>query len=647
MMDEEEVRDLESPSERHHISLSQELSSPENPLDVAIVGMGPAGLYTAWRLSKASPDQEIAGIHRPAKSLRVALFDTMSEDRVGGRLCTQPLPGYPFLAELGGMRYRKGQHLVEGLICALGMSGQIKPFKFDNQFYFLRGKHLRKAQFSKDNNEFPYALEDEEKGQQPGQLIEYAIQQTLKSLRCGRDWLGSREGDEWGIKYEKLREKLGHLEFLHKLSPREWALLKRFGEYRGGTELSDVGFWDLLQVHLSAEAWHLAHDGLGYESIMGNWNASIALPWFVNDFSTNDFFTLENGMSSIPQTLYDQIKKTPNYNRRHEWDLTGIELHNAPNTSAQLIKLEFNTKLEKEKQPVFARSVVLALPKGALIRLDIKDSLIERAAPPESKLIKRSWFQDLLHSVDGRPLFKLFLGYSSPWWEEKTSFITGKGNTDLPLRQVYYYGKDQWNEKRAKELGLSLDKDHYSMLMASYSDSHYIEFWSERDKPKGRAYFGREGGIKVLPKDDETRDRYALEKFGAPRSMIIRAEHQLKLLHGLDKLSESDITPLAEVGLYMEWSRAPYYAGWHSWKVGVKPWEVCREIMQPFKNTQVFICGEAYSDEQGWTEGALKSAERLLTLKFKLPLLPQILQDKFNDDINELKDYIDAIDEGD
>jgi len=125
--------------------------------------------------------------------------------------------------------------------------------------------------------------------------------------------------------------------------------------------------------------------------------------------------------------------------------------------------------------------------------------------------------------------------------------------------------------------------------------------------------------------------------------MIIRAEHQLGLLHGKQVL-RSPTSPRAEVGLYMEWSRPPYYAGWHSWKVGIEPWKVCNAIMQPFKGWRVFICGEAYSNEQGWTEGALKSAERLLTLVFKLPLPPQILHGEFEGRREELMNYIDALD---
>jgi len=483
-------------------------------LDVAIVGMGPSGLYTAWRLSKADHDQMI--FDKPASKLRVALFDTMPEDRVGGRLCTQPLPGYPFLTELGGMRFRSTQRLIKGLVGALGLTDQIRPFNFDQHFYFLRGKKLLEDQFKGGATAgSPYNLDGKEQGRLPHELIEAAIHDTLKSLKFGPLFRNSKEVHHWGINGDSLIKKLKSAEGLHSLTAREWALIKRFGEYRGADQLSDVGFWDLLQFQLSSEGWHLAHDGLGYESIMGNWNASVALPWFLADFAVADAFTLENGMKSIPDYLYRAIKSTTDYSLYHNWDLTGIDLHpGSKESSERLMRLQFN--IDDKSQSVLARAVVLALPKGALIRLNYDkeliagvygEELIAKPGSPDKQLDKRAWFFDLLNSVDGRPLFKLFLGYESPWWAEKrTSPVTGKVNTDLPLRQVYYYGQDQWNKQRIAELGISGNHhshNNYSMLMASYSDSHYIEFWSELAKPQNWSYFGREGGRNKLSSQDK------------------------------------------------------------------------------------------------------------------------------------------------
>lgn len=633
---------------------SKAQSSAEEILDVAIVGMGPAGLYTAWRLSQSDAQLKAFGFERPAKSLRVKLYDTMSEDRVGGRLCTQPLPGYPFLAELGGMRFRSNQLLVNGLIDALGLSNQKQPFDFRQHFYFLREKRLVENYFTSDSkNDAAYELKKNERGLLPHQLIEEAIHDILKSLNFGSTWYRSREYARWDISTSEIKKKLKTKEGLHSLTAMEWAVIKRYGEYRNLHFLADVGFWDLLQFQLSSGAWHLANDGLGYESIMGNWNAAVALPWFLDDFATLKFETLQDGMRAITDRLYREIKNIDNFSVQHKFDLTGLELEENSNGGEQFIRLQFSEDGNPNPHFVLTRAVVLALPKGALIRLQLSDSLVEKASIPANApegFDRRLWFSDLLHSVDGRALFKLFLGYSSPWWTKtkwwreagmKPSAIHGKVNTDLPLRQVYYYGKEQWNETRRKALGLSPKKDHHSMLMASYSDSHYIEFWSELKKDPSWRYRGLKRKLKLSREDKRAHD-----EFGAPLTMIIRAEHQLEILHG-KRILKSKEEPQAEIGLYMEWSRPPYYAGWHSWKVGVKPWEICSDIMRPFGNAKVYICGEAYSNEQGWVEGALKSSERLLTLVFGLPLPSEMLKGKFGGDRDKLLDYIDALDEKD
>ena len=620
-------------------------NSSERVFDVVIVGMGPAGLYSAWRLLNASDNQKVLG--HPAKTLKIGLYDTMPENRVGGRLCTQPLPNYPFLAELGGMRFRTNQLLVSSLVDAIGLKNDVKNFDFPQRYYFLREKKLTDTDFRDETSvtALPYQLKNFEKNLPPHKIIEIAIHNILKSLKFGHDFFNSRERSEWSIRQNDILNKLKTVEGLHSLSAREWAIIKRFGEYRNSNFLHEVGFWDLLQFQLSSGGWHLANDGLGYESIMGNWNAAIALPWFIDDFAESNFVTMKNGMKSITDRLYREVKRSKNVSVQHKFDLTSIDLDENSDSQNELIRLQFSEDENPVPQFVLTKSLILALPKGALIRLNYGDRLMTKVNPPKEApktFDKRLWVSDLLHSVDGRALFKLFLGYPTPWWtrtnrwkDAKSKITHGKVNTDLPLRQIYHYGKEQWNKDRQEELGLSPNKHQHSMIMASYSDSHYIEFWSELKKDKNHRYKGFGKGAKL-----SDADRNAHEEFGAPLSMIIRAEHQLGLLYGTNI---KDV-PKAEVGLYMEWSRPPYYAGWHSWKVGVKPWEICDGIMRPFGNTNIFVCGEAYSNEQGWVEGALKSAERLMTLIFKLRFPPEMLKDYFNGDKTALKYYIDAVD---
>lgn len=37
-----------------------------------------------------------------------------------------------------------------------------------------------------------------------------------------------------------------------------------------------------------------------------------------------------------------------------------------------------------------------------------------------------------------------------------------------------------------------------------------------------------------------------------------------------------------------------------------------QQIVKPYDDQSIFICGEAYSDAQGWVEGALQTADLML-----------------------------------
>ena len=65
----------------------------------------------------------------------------------------------------------------------------------------------------------------------------------------------------------------------------------------------------------------------------------------------------------------------------------------------------------------------------------------------------------------------------------------------------------------------------------------------------------------------------------------------------------------------------PTYIKPHFWNNGIHFWKDNKEgfveskkILQPFKNESLYICGEAYSERQGWVEGALESSEEVIKL---------------------------------
>jgi hypothetical protein len=57
-----------------------------------------------------------------------------------------------------------------------------------------------------------------------------------------------------------------------------------------------------------------------------------------------------------------------------------------------------------------------------------------------------------------------------------------------------------------------------------------------------------------------------------------------------------------------------YAEGTHLWKVNCDGTTLQPRILQPFRNMKLFICGESYSTNQGWIEGALETSSIVVEL---------------------------------
>jgi monoamine oxidase len=67
-----------------------------------------------------------------------------------------------------------------------------------------------------------------------------------------------------------------------------------------------------------------------------------------------------------------------------------------------------------------------------------------------------------------------------------------------------------------------------------------------------------------------------------------------------------------------DWGKSPFGAAAHGWLPGVMSWKHM-EFLEAFSLDQassspknIHVCGEAFSDYQGFIEGALRSARRVL-----------------------------------
>jgi monoamine oxidase len=103
------------------------------------------------------------------------------------------------------------------------------------------------------------------------------------------------------------------------------------------------------------------------------------------------------------------------------------------------------------------------------------------------------------------------------------------------------------------------------------------------------------------------------DRHPAPHGMVAEVHRQLMSLHNVRYAPD----PLEAA--YMDWSDAPFGGGVHFWNPGYKSWEVVDAMTQPVDDVPCFVCGEAYSTDQTWVEGALQTAEIVLQKRFRLP----------------------------
>jgi hypothetical protein len=538
-------------------------------LDVAVIGGGVAGTYCAWRL------QQEQGGHA-----RVGLFEY--SNRIGGRLYTVTLPGLPHVkAEVGGMRYIPSQHLtVASLITHLGLPtqdfpmGAPAPVGASCNLYYLRGKHLRLHELT-DPTKVPYNLAWAERGLGPTNL-------QVQVMNGVYPQLGS-------------------------LSLSQQMEVSAFGK-----PLWKYGFWNLMYRCLSNEGYQFMKDAGGYEANVANANAVTQLP--ATEYSDRtEFLTLRDGYDQLPITLAREFDEKfagalPQGERLFmNHCLAEIVLGSGeyPYTlHFELTQTDDSQRTARlasaERLTVHAKKLVLALPRRSL------------------ELIKSSFFEEPtlkknLGSVLIQSAFKLFLAYERPWWRT-LGLVAGRAVTDLPVRQVYYFGTEGEQAEGLPYLN--------SLLMASYNDIGTVPFWKGLEK--GAAYTGyrpaclEHGVTDVIPQ---------LE-FRATDEMVRAANRQVAEVHALPEI------PLPYSAVYHTWNEDPYGGGWHEWKANYRLDLIMHQMLKPVAHHDIHIVGEAYSYDQGWVEGSLDTAEAMLQAHFQLakpawlpaaayPLLPE------------------------
>lgn len=541
------------------------MSASDSPevLDVAIVGAGMSGLYSGWRLLRDGRAALGGG-----GALSVRIFE--GSDRVGGRLLSPEPPDMPGThCELGGMRYMDRHVLVDGLVKRFNLRTEPMPVSEDANIAYLRGQQLRLSELNTPDL-LPYRFTPAERHalqEKGGSLLLFALQQIVPDcLALAKSGLPA------------LRKELRTAAF-------------------GGSPLYAQGFWNVLARVLSPDAYWFVRDTGGYDCLVSNWNAADAIAFLLADFGADaSYARFPDGYDQLPQKLAVEFKDYGGEIRFGQW-LRSFDTTTLPDGNAG-VALRFADGSE-----VLAKRLVLAMPRRSL----------EQLAPTGAVLDpKQAEVRALIESVRPIPLLKIFLCYDHPWWKA-VGVETGRTITDLPIRQCFYW------EVQEKAPGI----DGNACLLASYDDDLSVTFWEglRRRAPRTMLWAGRRGEAHQTHAEVKSAASSSTEAgepdhwsdYRAPAAMIAEAHRQIVMMHGVASAPE----PIAAA--YKDWTEGPYGGGVNFWQIGAKSWEVIPAIVNPRPGVPVYVCGEAYSNEQGWVEGALQTAELMLQDHFGLP----------------------------
>ncbi|GAB6261106.1 flavin monoamine oxidase family protein [Photobacterium sp. R1] len=534
--------------------------------DVAIIGAGVSGVYSAWQLKKNFPGKSIA------------VFE--GSDRIGGRLLSVKAPGVDnMVAELGGMRILDAarQPLIHALLDQINQFSSLPdpieyyPFPVDTpvNFAYLREVRLRLKDYQDNPHALPYNYSTDAYAQTPGSVMIAALDKIVP-----------------GITDPDLTER----------QRREMAMKAEFQ----GKMLYEQGFWNVLQQVMSSEDYLYCQDAGGYNSTMSNWNAADAIPWFLTDFGDDvKYFGFKQGFQQVPVALAEEFQAIGGELMMGHKLTTFTQVNGA-------FELHFNTELEITPHDALqctATHVVLAMPRRAIDLLE-----------PNCPLLQQPVVKSLTGSVTPRPLFKLFTTYASPWWVEQSGIESGRSVTNMPVRQTYYWPTDEGQPALSGP----------AILMASYDDGVNVGFWDGYRQKRGLAWKQQ---MEVLPLPEYRAFTGLIQQqrgadaqwlaHQAPESMVKEVTRQVNLIHNVSVGESAQTQPLQAA--FRDWGDDPYGGGWNSWNIGVQSDDVANQIVQPLPQTHLYICGEAYSHSQGWVEGALQTAQLMLA-----KLVPQL-----------------------
>lgn len=564
-----------------------------------IFGAGPSGLYTAWRLITSG--KAVAGDTVTLYEWGHFDFGSGGTRAPAGRICTYFYRNDTSQShiEAGGMRFilwdpakAEGHQLVTKVIGMLGLSNKIVDFNTtDNPLLYLREHHQYQADLSA-SNPAPYFT--------PGNNAAPAatLFTNVSALITGTAPVSTRAQQ---------------CQF-YSTGTLPWSFNSFV--YPAGSNAGNVGYWNVFYDQAGNESYDYANDAGGYTSNVINWNAANAAVYNGEFAPGGAFKTMADGYSEVFYELYQQALATAKQ--------TGVNLVLTQQTRLHSLWLEngaIRYRLATAADPFAPATAPLAADHAFLAMPPNPIQLVAEATRYQDNsgkldLLNQAAVQLYLQSVILQPSFRILMFFDRPWWQDvkypptltngdpSLNNVFGPTITDIPLRQIYYFGNNSPN-----------NQNPVYGLLASYDDMQFTQFWQDLETPinaRRQLPLSQDYQPMIGPRD-------------ATDTMVRMVRLELAKVHYGDPNAAWQIPEPLEAK-YMDFSLNPFAAGYHAWASHYDICDVMQKIRKPSLlvpgvDANVYITGSAFSNDQAWVEGAFCTAESVLNDFLHVPTI--------------------------
>jgi hypothetical protein len=356
-------------------------------------------------------------------------------------------------------------------------------------------------------------------------------------------------GDEWDIEEDRL--------FAPGRDKKKIAWKKN--ATFNGRLLRDQGIWNVFSQVLTYPAVEIVREkGAFYNLKNSNQNAA---EWigFLLDYRLLEApsYVPVGGMETLTKNLLEAVKEIGVNVHLNE------ELVDICSCSSTTLNLKFKNTSSNIESQLQATRLVLALPQGPLLKLSHRFS---------------KHVQVRLSAVVGVPMCWVYAVVANPPWGLGASTSTGEG---IPARAAHFSLHCEEGRQPVGVVGL-------------YCDAPWAAYWAA-----------------LVDEDENWRPGEQIRP-----SMNVGHGLRETLAMWIQRMFELQHSPtIMEWGI-RDWGSPPFDAGIHLWRPGMDSEEIMRDLSSfalcKKSTAQVSICGEAYSDVQGFLEGAIRSANRVV-----------------------------------